>query len=160
MSQAERYAWISLFAWTFILFLLLTRFTSGVEILGQSLGLSIVEQSAAQLLWIYVSLALIAIVAESVIAAVLTARLGSVGVDKDERDLAIEAQANLASYWFTAAALNVIVLQVLANAAYGGSALSQLNLTSATGMAFALLLVLTLAEIIKRIAVIWNYRAA
>ena len=160
MSQAERYAWISLFAWAFILFLLLTRFTSGVEILGQSLGLSIVEQSAAQLLWIYVSLALIAIVAESVIAAVLAARSGSAGVDKDERDLAIEARANLASYWFTAAALNVIVLQVLANAAYGGSALSQLNLTSATGMAFALLLVLTLAEIIKRIAVIWNYRAA
>ena len=160
MSRAECYAWISLVAWAAILFFLLARFTTGVEVLGQSLGLTIVEQPAARLLWTYASLALIAIVAEIVIAAVLAARSGSEGVEKDERDLAIEVRANLASYWFTAAALNVIVLQVLANAAYGGSVLSQLNLTSATGMAFALLLVLTLAEIVKRIAVIWNYRAA
>jgi hypothetical protein len=160
VSRAERYAWMSLIAWAAILFFLLMRFTSGVEILGQSLGLTIVEQPAARLLWTYASLALIAIVAEIVIASVLAVRSGAAGVEKDERDLAIEVRANLASYWFTAAALNVIVLQVLANAAYGGTVLSQLNLTSATGMAFALLLVLTLAEIVKRIAVIWNYRAA
>lgn len=160
MSRPEHYAWISLIAWAAILFLLLIRFTSGVDILGQSLGLTIVEQPAAHLLWTYATLAVTAIVAESVIATVLAVRSGAEGVEKDERDLAIEVRANLASYWFTAAALNVIVLQVLANAAYGGSPLSQLNLSSATGIAFALLLVLTLAEIVKRIAVIWNYRAA
>ena len=160
MSQAERYAWFSLVAWGAILFFLLTRFTAGVEVLGQSLGLTLVEQSAGQLLWTYVALAVIAIVAESLIAGILAARAGEGGVEKDERDLAIEARANLASYWFMAAALNVIVIHVLANAAYGGHALPQLNLTSLTGIAFALLFVLTVAEIVKRIAIIWNYRAA
>jgi len=160
MPQAERYAWMSLIAWAAILFFLLTRFTAGVEVLGQSLGLTIVEQSAGRLLWTYVSLAVIAIIAESVIAGVLAVHAGNADIEKDERDLAIEARANLASYWFTAAALNVIVIQVLANAAYGGHTLPQLNLTSLTGVAFALLLVLTLGEIVKRIALIWNYRAA
>ncbi len=127
--------------------------------LGQSFGLTIVEQSAGRLLWTYVTLAVIAIVAESVIAGVLSARAGKTDIEKDERDLAIEVKANLASYWFTAAALNVIVIHVLANAAYGGHDLPKLNLTSLTGVAFALLLVLTLAEIVKRVAVIWNYRA-
>lgn len=160
MSQAERYAWFSLIAWGAILFFLVTRFTAGVEVLGQSFGLTIVEQSAGRLLWTYVALAVIAIVAESVIAGVLAARSGKTDVEKDERDLAIEARANLASHWFTAAALNVIVIHVLANAAYGGHDLPQLNLTSLTGVAFALLFVLTTAEIVKRIAVIWNYRSA
>lgn len=160
MTQAERYAWISLVAWLAILFFLLTRFTAGFEVFGQTLGLTVVEQPAGRLLWTYVSLAVIAIVAESVIAGVLAAQAGKDGVEKDERDLAIEVRANLASYWFMAAALNVIVIHVLANAAYGGHTLPQLNLTSLTGVAFALLLVLTVAEIVKRMAVIWNYRAA
>ncbi|MCE9522962.1 MAG: hypothetical protein K8S25_11100 [Alphaproteobacteria bacterium] len=160
MPQAERYAWISLIAWAAILFFLLTRFTSGVELLGQSFGLTIVEQSAGRLLWTYVSLAVIAIIAESVIASVLAVTADKAGIEKDERDVAIEARANLTSYWFMAAALNVIVIHVLANAAYGGHIMPQLNLTSLTGIAFALLLVLTLAEIVKRIATIWNYRAA
>ena len=160
MAQGERYAWISLVAWAAILFFLLTRFTAGVEVLGQSFGLTIVEQSAGRLLWTYVSLAVIAIIAESVIASVLAVQAGKGGVDKDERDTVIEARANLASYWFMAAALNMIVIHVLANAAYGGHVLPQLNLTSLTGVAFALLFVLTAAEIVKRIAVIWNYRVA
>ncbi|MEQ1867610.1 MAG: hypothetical protein ABL996_23535, partial [Micropepsaceae bacterium] len=141
MSHAERYAWLSLIAWAAILFFLITRFTAGIDFLGQSFGLTIVEQSAGKLLWTYVTLAVIAIAAESVIAAVLAARAGE-KVDRDERDIAIEARANLASYWFMAAALNVIVLHVLLNAAYGGHNLPQLNLTSLTGVAFALLFVL------------------
>jgi hypothetical protein len=160
MSHAERYAWLSLIAWVGILLFLLMRFTTGVDVLGQSLGLVIVEQPAGRLLWTYVSLAVVAIVAESVIASVMAVRAGKAGVEKDERDLAIEARANLTSYWFMAAALNVIVLQVLANAAYGGHVLVELNLASLTGVAFALLLVLTLAEIVKRVAVIWGYRTA
>jgi hypothetical protein len=143
-----------------ILLFLLMRFTAGVEVLGQSFGLTIVEQPAGRLLWTYVSLAVIAIIAESVIASVLAVQAGKGGVDKDERDAAIEARANLTSYWFMAAALNVIVIHVLANAAYGGHVLPQLNLTSLTGVAFALLFVLTGAEIVKRLAVIWSYRAA
>ena len=160
MTHAERYAWYSLFAWIAILFFLLVRFTAGIEILGQSFGLTIVEQSAGKLLWTYVALAVIAIVAESVIASVLAVRAGDQKVERDERDIAIEARANLTAYGFMAVALNVIVLHVLLNAAYGGHNLPQLNLTSVTGVAFALLFVLAAAEIVKRLAVIWNYRAS
>lgn len=160
MSHAERYAWFSLFAWIAILFFLLVRFTAGIEVLGQSFGLTIVEQSAGRLLWTYVTLAVVAIVAETVIASVLAVRQGNEKVERDERDIAIEARANLTSYSFMAVALNVIVLHVLLNAAYGGHSLPQLNLTSLTGVAFALLFVLAAAEVVKRLAIIWNYRTS
>lgn len=160
MSHAERYAWMSLIAWSGILFLLITRFTTGVEVLGQSLGLTLVEQSAGRLLRTYIFLAVAAIVAESVIAAVLAVRQGR-GVERDERDVAIEARANLAAYWFTGIALNVIVIHVLAGAAYESSISSLvpwLALTSMTAVAFVLLLVLTLAQVVQRVATLWAYR--
>ena len=160
MSEAERHAWYSLIAWAVILFLLVSRFSDGIEILGQSLGLTLVEQSAGRLLWTYIALAVLAIIAESIVATVLVLRGSKERVEKDERDHAIEARANLASYWFMAIALNVIVLHGLVNAAYGKTMFVRMDLTSLTGIAFALLLVLTLAEIVKRIATIWNYRAA
>jgi hypothetical protein len=157
MSQAERYAWASLAAWTLILFYLLTRFTTGVEIFGQSLGMTLVEHAPSKLLWTYVTLMVIAVVAESIIAAAL-ARTGADDIEKDERDHAIERRANLAAYWFTAVALNAMVVHVLATATYGSYV--DIDLTSPTGIAFALLVVLIGAEIVKRLAVIWSYRAA
>ena len=157
MTSTERYAWFSLAAWIAIVFFLLMRFTAGTEILGHSLGLTIVEQPAARLLGTYVTLAVLAIIAESVIASVLAATSPKAAVEADERDRAIEARANLAAYWFMAAAINVIVIQVLASAAYGSRTLPEL--TTLTGMSFVLLLTLALAEVVKRIALIWNYRA-
>ena len=65
-----------------------------------------------------------------------------------------------AAFWFVAAAINVIVIHVLANAAYDRHILPELVLTSPTGIAFALLFVLTVSEIVNRIAIIWNYRTA
>lgn len=160
MSRTERYAWLSLLAWIAILFFLLVRFTTGIELLGHSFGFTIVEQSAGKLFGTYVSLTIAVIVFESIIASV-TATVGRNGsVEKDERDHAIEARANLASYWFTAASLNIIVIQVLASAAYGITLLKDINLVTPTGVVLALLLVLVGAEIVKRIALIWNYRAA
>lgn len=158
MSHAERYAWMSLIAWSGILFFLIARFTAGVEVLGQSLGMTLVEQSAARLLRTYATLAVVAIIAESAIAAVLAARPGR-GVERDERDVAIEARANLAAYWFTGAALNVLVIHVLAVAAYGSPLVPWLGLTSPTAVAFVLLLVLTLAQVVQRLATLWAYRA-
>jgi len=160
MSSTERYAWASLVVWLLALFFLFTNFTTGVEIFGNSLGLTIVERPAARLFGTYVSLTILVIVLESIVASV-TAAVGQAGkVERDERDDAIQARANLASYWFVAAALNVIVMQVLASAAYGGQWNQQFNLTSTSGVAFALLVVLVGAEIVKRIALIWNYRSA
>ena len=111
----------------------------------------------------YVSLAVFAIIAESIIAGSTAAAAALQGVVKDERDHAIESRANLAAYWFMAASVNVIVIQVLAGAAFGGRAIPQLpltNLTTMTGISFALLVTLVGAEIVKRVALIWNYRAA
>lgn len=163
MSSSERYAWFSLVAWIAILLFLWMRFTTGIEILGQTVGLTIVEQSAAKLLGTYVSLAVFAIIAESIIAGSTAAAAALQGVVKDERDHAIESRANLAAYWFMAAMVNVIVIQVLAGTAFGGRAILQLpltNLTTMTGISFALLVILVGAEIVKRIALIWNYRTA
>jgi hypothetical protein len=160
MSQFERYAWLSLAAWCLILFFLLTRFTAGFEILGQSLGLTVVEQPASKLLWTYVTVAVLAAIAEIVVIVPLTVGSANGQVQKDERDHMIDSRANAAGYWFTAAALNVIVIHVLANAAYGRHIMPVLDLTGVTGIAFALLLVLTLSEIVKRIAVVWQYRRA
>lgn len=160
MSQFERYAWLSLVAWCVILFFLLTRFTAGFEILGQSLGLTIVEQSAAQLFWTYVTVGVLAAVAEVAIIVPMAVAANKGDIEKDERDRLIDSRANSAGYWFMAAALNVIVIHVLANAAFGGHVMPVLDLTGVTGVAFVLLLVLTLSEIVKRIAVVWQYRLA
>jgi hypothetical protein len=158
MPNDERYAWWSLVAWIGIMFFLLMRFTTGVELLGNSLGLQIVEQSAARLLGIYISLIIAAIIAESVIAGAMAAYAATQGVESDERDAMIAKRASLASYWFVAIALNVIVFHVLASAAFGSPLISGLNLTSTTGIAFAILFVLVGAEVVNRAALIWNYR--
>ena len=160
MSQFERYAWFSLAAWCLILFVLLTRFTAGFDVLGQSLGLTIVEQSAAKLFWTYVTVIILAAVAEVVVIVPLAAMAKKDDIEKDERDRLIDSRANAASYWFMAAALNVIVIHVLANAAFARSVVPVFDLTSVTGVVFALLLVLTLSEIVKRVAVVWQYRLA
>jgi hypothetical protein len=158
MANAERYAWLSLVAWIGIMLFLLMRFTTGVEILGNSLGFEIVEQSAARLLGIYISITIAAIIAESVIAGATAAYAATKGVESDERDAMIAQRSSLASYWFVAIALNVIVFHVLASATYGSPLISGLNLTSTTGIAFAILFVLVGAEIVNRAALIWNYR--
>lgn len=160
MTQAERYAWFSLAAWVVILFFLLSRFTTGYAFLGQSLGLTIVEQSAAQLLVTYVTLGIVAAILEVLIIVPMVIRTGHGDIVKDERDRAIDARANLIGYAYMAGMMHVIVIHVLANAAFGGHVLPQINLTSLTGVAFALLFILTTAEIVKRLAVVWQYRMA
>jgi len=155
MANAERYAWWSLVAWIGIMFFLLMRLATGV---ANSLGFEIVEQSAARLLGIYISITIAAIIAESVIAGATAAYAATKGVERDERDAMIAQRASLASYWFVAIALNVIVFHVLASATYGSPLISGLNITSTTGIAFAILFVLVGAEIVNRAALIWNYR--
>jgi len=135
MSGTERYAWASLLVWLTALAFLFAKFTTGIEVFGSSLGLTIVELPAAKLLGTYVSLTIFVIVLESIVASV-TATVGQTGrVDKDERDDRINARANLAAYWFVAAALNIIVMHVLASAAFGGPWNRQFNLSSTSGIA-------------------------
>jgi hypothetical protein len=160
MTQAERYAWLSLMAWLLILFFLVARFTTGYEFLGQTIGLTIVEQSAAQLLVTYVTLGIVAAILEVLIIVPMVIRTGHGDIIRDERDRAIDARANAIGYVFLAGMLHVIVFHVLANAAFGGHILPRIDLASLTGVAFALLFVLTSAEIVKRVAVIFQYHSA
>ena len=158
MSGSERYAWLSLIAWIAIMLFLLMRFTTGFELFGNSFGLKIVEQSAARLLGIYASIIIAAIIAEGIIAAVTS--LAGKGVERDERDLMISQRANLVSYWFMALALNLIIFHILASATYGRAPIDGLDLTTTTGVAFAILFVLVGAEVVNRTALIWHYRKA
>ena len=72
---------------------------------------------------------------------------------------ALVAESVIAACWFTGAALNVIVVHVPAGAAYGPPRVPWLDLTSLTGIVFVLLLVLTLAQVVQRVATLWAYRA-
>jgi hypothetical protein len=159
MSQAERYAWLSLGVWGVVLFVLLARFTAGGEFLGQSIGLRIVEQPAAALLVTYVWLGIVAGIGEAVVASVLAPSTGG-AIARDERDKAIEARSQRVAYWTVGAAINVVIIHVLANAAFGGHVLPKIDLASLTGMSFALLLILVTAEIVERASRIWQYRMA
>ena len=158
MTGTERYAWLSLIAWICIMLFLLMRFTTGFEVFGNSIGLTIVEQSAGQLLGIYLGITIAAIVAESVIAGTTAAFGAGKGVQEDERDVMISRRASLASYWFVALSLNLIVFHVLASSAYGSALVDGLDFASNTGIAFAILFVLVGAEIVNRAALVWNYR--
>lgn len=158
MSGSERYAWLSLIAWIAIMLFLVMRFTTGFELFGNSFGWTIVEQSSARLLGIYVSITIAAIIAEGIIAAVIS--LAGKGVERDERDLMISQRANLVSYWFMALALNLIIFHILASATYGRPPIDGLDHTTTTGVAFAILFVLVGAEVVNRAAMIWNYRKA
>jgi hypothetical protein len=158
MTESERYAWLSLLAWIGIMLFLMTRFTTGYEIMGNSIGFTIVEQSAGRLLGIYLGVMIFAIIAEGIIAGATAARGAGKAVGKDERDLMISRRASLASYGFMALALNLIVLHVLASATYGQPVIAGLDFTSSTGIAFAILFVLVSAEVVNRATLVWNYR--
>jgi hypothetical protein len=122
--------------------------------------MTIVEQPAGRLFWTYVTVGVLAALAEVAIIVPMAIAANKGDIERDERDRLIDSRANSAGYWFMAAALNVIVIHVLANAAFGGHIMPVLDLTGVTGIAFALLLVLTVSEIVKRIAVVWQYRMA
>jgi xanthosine utilization system XapX-like protein len=160
VGQSERYAWLSLGVWLALLALLLTRFTAGVEILGLSFGLTIVEQPAAALLATYVLLGVLAAVGEGTLQAVLAVQAGKSEMEADERDKAISAMSQRIGYWYVAAAINVVILHVLANAAFGGQVLPKFDLASLTGVAFARLFILITAEVVERLARLWHYRFA
>lgn len=68
---------------------------------------------------------------------------------KDERDLAIERKAAQTGYWVGIAAINVIIVHVLATEVFRFGRTMPLDFSSPTSLVLALLTVILAQEIIK-----------
>lgn len=150
MAIAEKYAWASLVALGAVFWFFQMRLTD---------GWSIPDQSAGRLFWAYCVTIGLSIVAEIIIASTLSLRGRGAGLEKDERDVAIELKANQAERVFIIVAINVIVFQLLAENAFSERALPRIDLTRPEVLFFALFTALFAGEFVKRIATIWLYRA-
>lgn len=145
MSRHEKFAWgslvASLLAWLF----LTMRMTENWWV---------VDVSPGHMIWTYVAVVLLMIVAHAVLAGVL----GSEG-EKDERDLAIAARAERLEGVVVLVAVNVLIIHALAQAAFAEHALPSIDLGTLPVLFYALLTVLFLGHITNQAVTIRQYRA-
>jgi len=149
MSHQEKMAWWALGSGVLIWLFLLMRFTEGG---------SIVDLAPGDALATYVQMIVLWIVA-SVVPAALAAKRPE-GTAKDERDRAIDAVGDRWEGYVVVIAINVLIVHALARALYPDRTPSVPvpDLSSATAMIFALLTTLFLADAVKRVIVLWQYR--
>jgi hypothetical protein len=149
MSHHEKFAWgsliASLLAWSF----LTMRMTD---------SWAVVNVSPGHMIWTNGAVVVLMIVAHATLAAILDARAGS-EAGKDERDLAIAARAERIEGLVVLAAVNVLIIHALAQAAFAGHALPSIDLGTLPVLFYALLTVLFLGHITSQLATIWLYRA-
>ncbi|HBK93030.1 MAG TPA: hypothetical protein DDZ68_15305 [Parvularcula sp.] len=148
ITQAEAKAWASLAALCAIFFWFQMRMMD---------GWAIVDQSARDLLSVYVVVLAMTTIAGIVIGSI-GARKGGGRIEADERDLAIEARANQNERFFIIAAINVLIWQALMEGAFAGHALPRIDLGRLSTLFFLLFAVLFGGEIVKRLSTIWLYR--
>jgi hypothetical protein len=148
MSTAEKRAWTEVILWSLALAFVWMRFTTGWEFAGQSFGLEVVEQSAGRVFAIYLGTGLFVAAVQLVIWAVFRSR-GEDPEQRDEREQLIELRSNQIGYWTGVAAINVIIVHVIATQAFAFGRDMPLQLTSMTGIAFALLATLILQEVVR-----------
>ena len=149
MSSHEKHAWASLLVAVLVWMYFTMRMTA---------GWAIAEVTVRHMVWTYIAVVVLIIVAQSLIAAALAARDGGEAF-KDERDRAIEARAERVEGYVVLAAINVVVIHALAHAAYAGDFLPRIELTSLPTLVFVLLSTLFAGHAAKQLAVIWLYRA-
>ena len=157
MSQFEKRAWSDVALWALMLLVVWIRFTSGVEIWGQSFGWQIVEQSAGSLLRTYLAVAIVAVIVQLLIHASFHRFKVDLNV-KDERDQLIEKRANNVAYWFVLAVANVLIMHVLLNDIYTAVDRNVLDFDTPTGFVFALMTLLVSQEVVRNLAAIAQYR--
>lgn len=148
MSEHEKYAWASLAASVLVWAFFAMRMTED--------GL-VAEVSARHMLWTYAATAVLMAVSHSIIAAVLAVRQPGIGL-KDERDLAIEARADRIEGYVLAVAINALLIQALADAAFAGHSMPRIDLGSLPTLVFALLTTLFVGHGVKQAVMIWSYR--
>ncbi len=149
MSYFEKSAWgslvASLFAWSY----LTMRMTD---------SWAVVDVGARHMIWTYVAVVILFVVAHAVIAGVLAARAERPAV-KDERDAAIEARAERVEGLVVLCAINVLIIHALAEAAFAGHALPRIDLGALPVLFYALLTILFAGHITSQAVTIWLYRA-
>lgn len=148
MSTAEKRAWTEFLLWSVALAYVWIRFTTGWDFAGQSFGLQIVEQGAGRVFATYLGTGLFVAAAQLIVQAVFRIR-GEDLEQRDEREQFIELRSNRVGYWTGVAIINVIVMHVIATQAFAFGRDMPLQLTSMTGIVFALLAALIIQEVVR-----------
>lgn len=150
MARAEQYSWASLVALVVIFGWFQMRMLD---------GWAIVDQPATTLFGIYLGVIAAAILAEIAIAGGLRLLSRGQAIERDERDLAIEARANQNERIFIIAAVNVLVWQILWEGMWAAHARPPIDFTRLPALFFVLFALLFGGELVKRVSTIWMYRA-
>ena len=124
MSRSEQYSWLSLLGLGAVFFWFQMRLLD---------GWSVADQSASSLLGVYIVTLALATGVDIAISAFLAAQHKGRAIERDERDRAIEARANLNERIFLIAAVNVLIWQALMEGVFAGHALPKIDLASASG---------------------------
>jgi hypothetical protein len=147
MSEHEKTAWWSFGSTVLIWLFLAARFTDDGRIVELPAGLALETYIETIVLWIVAA----------IVPAVLAAKDPAA---KDERDRAIDALGDRWEGYVVVIAINVLVVHLLARGLYADRtpSVTILDLSSTTGLIFALLTTLFLAEAVKQSVVLWQYR--
>lgn len=149
MTQAEKYSWASLVTTAAIFWYF------QMQMLHE---LAVVDRPPGELFELYITVIVLTIIAESVIAGVLAVSKRGSKVEKDERDRTIEAKANRNAFYFLCVAINVAIFHILADAAFPVHVLPSVNLLMHSTIFFVLFAVLFAASIVKLVSTIFYYR--
>lgn len=147
MSRAEQYSWLSLAGLAAVFWWFQMRMLD---------GFTVADQSAARLFGVYVAVIAASTFLELTIAALVWRGRPP---ERDERDAAIEARANLAERVAIIAAVNVVIWQALMEGVYSDHVLPHIDLARLPVLFFVLLAILYGGEMVKRATTIWFYRA-
>jgi hypothetical protein len=155
MTDQEKQAWLSLITTGVVFWLFLGWMLD---------GWSMAANSAGDLIRIYIAVVALSVIAETAIANLLAGyRAVSSGVNAsltgDERDRQIEARGARHEHIFILCALNVVIIQLLAEPAYPDYIFPQFDLSSVPAIIFTLFAILFGGHFVKMISIIVQYRA-
>lgn len=106
-------------------------------------GVRVVDQAPGKVLWAFMAVVVLFVIAEAAIAGWAGVRQRAEGgLAEDERDLAIAAEAGRWESSVVLAGVNILVLHAILDAAYAGHALPRIDLTHMPTLVFALVSVL------------------
>jgi len=148
MAQAQKYSIYSLITTGLIYYYFQMRMLHGWGMADISIG---------DMVQTYIAVIILFVISEAVIAGFLGVRSGKNSIEKDERDLLIERRAEQYSSWFMFAAINVVILHLLADGLYADHRLIQIDLTNVPTLFFVLFTILFGATIVMRISTILLY---
>ena len=159
MTTQEKYRWAELALWLVVLFFVWMRLTDGIEILGQSIGTTVIEQPPAKLLWTYGFAGVLIALGQLIIRQTLY-REKDGEIEADERDIFIERKSDQVAYWTGFAAANVLIVHVLLTDAFVRSDSMPLDFTSPAGILLGLLSILIIQEIAKAVTTLTLYKTS